>query len=925
VAIIALVNARIGRAPQDLRPGGVRMLVLLVLSVVLVGCSAAPSAEANVAQLREQPFGDSTVEAAMNVLAGSGVATFDDADSDQPLKAVTDPASPLVLMRDQVRAMALEANAGGGIPGDEIDALVEIDETLAPPSYILAGYVAEAETDGAEFARQLMGEQDWSQAPLVVFPQLVLVLFTADVVRERMAEVAAGNGQRMPWAAGNQGVGPAMAMANHVVPVPQKPTNVAQGPCSSVQNFIDNALRRVFDALRLGESGGIGGFFAKIWNFVVNTLEKVITALVKAVTQPVLDLIAKVAAVVGMVSVVISAVRPWTVTVNPDPPVTEKGTNARPPDHGALITRVHTGGIEEWPAWAEDCARTAGQPLPSLKPEGAPIQWEPVLQSPLDLASEDSHEVQLDAAAMARLDYTTLIDPIDEPYDTHAGMIWTRVTLERQEIKQLANIVETQLLSALPGFVVDAIYAPLLKPAVDSIMARLSRLLTVSAWGKATVLFHVQREPTPPPPTPTPTAPPTPRPVPPPGGGGGGDVSQGCDNSCSGSNGDPHLTTVDGHLYDFQAAGEFTLLRSADGRFEVQARQQAFEDSTFVSINTAVAVGYDGHRVGLYSSGGNLRLLVDGLEAPIETAASAGALQVRPLLDGLEVHVPEVTTVWLLDAGAHGINLLIAPSDALDTTGVGLLGPVGAAALPALPDGSRVDTTDRYRAAVYEDLAAGWEVTTSTSLFDYESGQGPATYRDPSLPEPEAPLDFSDLPVDQQQLGLEACATVQDEALREQCAFDFVVTNDAGFIDAYLATESFALVLGGDACGLLSNEQILEVTDSPVLSAMAGAELGRAICTWDLDSGPEYDDPWQVVLDVYAEGGRDEFEKAQEFCDGRLIPDLGDRAMRGCFGDYIMVLKGDMMIVVEYRSLFVGERLEGLTRAVMDRFLSIAR
>ena len=37
-------------------------------------------------------------------------------------------------------------------------------------------------------------------------------------------------------------------------------------------------------------------------------------------------------------------------------------------------------------------------------------------------------------------------------------------------------------------------------------------------------------------------------------------------------NGDPHISTVDGTYYDFQAAGEFTLLRDTAG-FEVQVRQ----------------------------------------------------------------------------------------------------------------------------------------------------------------------------------------------------------------------------------------------------------------------------------------------------------------------------------------------------------------
>ena len=46
-----------------------------------------------------------------------------------------------------------------------------------------------------------------------------------------------------------------------------------------------------------------------------------------------------------------------------------------------------------------------------------------------------------------------------------------------------------------------------------------------------------------------------------------------CAKVCAGSIGDPHFDTLDEQHYDFQAAGEYTLLRSADGSMEIQGRQ----------------------------------------------------------------------------------------------------------------------------------------------------------------------------------------------------------------------------------------------------------------------------------------------------------------------------------------------------------------
>ena len=64
----------------------------------------------------------------------------------------------------------------------------------------------------------------------------------------------------------------------------------------------------------------------------------------------------------------------------------------------------------------------------------------------------------------------------------------------------------------------------------------------------------------------------------------------GCAAGCGGSNGDPHTHPFNSDPYEFQAAGEFTLVRSTDGKFEIQARQQPWHGSADLSINSALAM-----------------------------------------------------------------------------------------------------------------------------------------------------------------------------------------------------------------------------------------------------------------------------------------------------------------------------------------------
>jgi hypothetical protein len=282
--------------------------------------------------------------------------------------------------------------------------------------------------------------------------------------------------------------------------------------------------------------------------------------------------------------------------------------------------------------------------------------------------------------------------------------------------------------------------------------------------------------------------PPTPQPI----------QTNPCGPNCSTSNGDPHLWTVNSYRYDFQAAGEFTLLRSPDGSLEIQARQEPFAGSIGgVSTNTAIAAKVGGHRVAIYASGGALQAKVDGVAADLTSPMDlGGGGRIATYPKGFEIDFPDGTKMWTLSLGHWGINAQISPSASLKASGLGLLGPIvpGGLGVPALPNGTRLpaatDSQARHN-AVYVQYADAWRVTDSTTLFDYDPGKSTATYTIKGYPSDTADVTISDLTAVQKAAGTSACSAITDSGLHDDCVFDVGVTGEIGFAASYQATQSF--------------------------------------------------------------------------------------------------------------------------------------
>ncbi len=282
--------------------------------------------------------------------------------------------------------------------------------------------------------------------------------------------------------------------------------------------------------------------------------------------------------------------------------------------------------------------------------------------------------------------------------------------------------------------------------------------------------------------------------------------------------GDPHLTTVDGIHYDFQPAGEFVVLRSADG-FEVQTRQRAVATTFFpgpnaytglatcVSLNSAVAARVGKHRVtyqprldGQPNSSG-MELRVDGvLTALIDAGVSLpeGGRVVRSAVGGLEIEFPNgarltATPAFWQSQGQWYVNVGVTGAEAYE----GIMGAISPGGwLPALPDGTSlgprpVSLPDRYD-MLNRKFADAWRVTKGTSLFDYAPGTSTDSFTLLGWPKSDPPCDVpKQEPVKpaERPVAERACREVVDKNRQVDCMFDVEVTGEVGFAKTYLLTE----------------------------------------------------------------------------------------------------------------------------------------
>jgi hypothetical protein len=296
-------------------------------------------------------------------------------------------------------------------------------------------------------------------------------------------------------------------------------------------------------------------------------------------------------------------------------------------------------------------------------------------------------------------------------------------------------------------------------------------------------------------------------------------VAQGCGGGGSGgdgaaSYGEPHEVTFAGDDYEFQAAGEFTLLESTGGGggdLDIQIRQQPFAGTGDVAVDTATAMRVGSTILELAATAsGNLELWVDRRPARFESQALSGGGELTVLGSNVaDVLWPDGTVAEVSSGGTvaatprrvscntgRDINVEVSLPPSYAGHLAGLLGEPGARFGADLTGGNGV----RYRLAqlespsasvrnydvLYHEFGASWRVSDKDSLFVYPKGESTATFTD--LAFPSKALTIQSLTPKTVASAVKACrlAGITNRVLLADCVFDVGLTGDS----CYAGTDS---------------------------------------------------------------------------------------------------------------------------------------
>ena len=286
-----------------------------------------------------------------------------------------------------------------------------------------------------------------------------------------------------------------------------------------------------------------------------------------------------------------------------------------------------------------------------------------------------------------------------------------------------------------------------------------------------------------------------------------------CGTGCGGSNGDPHLRRSSGSATTSRPRASTSCSDPPDGSIEIQGRQEppcltgsaspppSFGSNCQATINTAVAVKVNGHRIGFYSVGRRARRPSrrqprrrEPRSPPPTWAPGATLDRLSPRLRARPSGRDEA--VGAVARRVRGSTSSSSRPDTLPPSGVGLIARSHRTAglhVPALPDGTAlpvpIDRHERYH-ELYEVLAPAWRVTYVDVAHSTTSPARRRFVPRRGLPPEAAPLLDRRPRPDRACQARTGCAAVTDKDLADQCAYDTAVTGDTRYATLYARATS---------------------------------------------------------------------------------------------------------------------------------------
>jgi hypothetical protein len=266
--------------------------------------------------------------------------------------------------------------------------------------------------------------------------------------------------------------------------------------------------------------------------------------------------------------------------------------------------------------------------------------------------------------------------------------------------------------------------------------------------------------------------------------------------------GDPHLIDFRGNVFDFQAAGEFTLLKSTRDDLQVQVRLTPYGNNFSIVSAAAMRVGRSIVEVDAEKHGVLVVYVDKRRDHRSQLALRGGGRLIVQDSNGtttVQVVWPDGSDVSISQRAGH-FDLpdpLLQISLASDRKGrmAGLLGSWGAS--PAHEFAARNgrfiapaqiagrETAEGYVypnfRVLYGRFGNSWRITQRNSLFVYARGKSTRSYLVPGFP--HTPLQLSDLSAKQRALGRSVCDKehITNAQLLNDCVLDVGETDETQF------------------------------------------------------------------------------------------------------------------------------------------------